>query len=361
MPSGGAASTATGLCAGTTYSVIVTDAASNTAIAAVTISSSSSAITLSVSATPASCGASNGTAAAAATGGSPQYTYLWSNGATQSAISNLQPANYTVTVTDANGCTQIQTVTISTNSSFSINATSTPSTCNGATGTATATPNGGTAPYTYLWNPSGQITSAATAIGSGSYTVTITDVIGCVSTQTVTVAATGGPTATATAASAAIAPGDSTILTATGGITYSWWSNGATTAVVTVTPAVTTVYCVTVTDANTCTDNACVTVQVETDCSGERLFLPTAFSPNGDGQNDELHVYYGNIKCISTYKLTIYNRWGEKVFETTNPGKYWDGTHRDKPLSTAVFVYYMEATLTSGENITKKGNVSLLR
>ncbi|TAL58166.1 MAG: hypothetical protein EPN85_12200, partial [Bacteroidetes bacterium] len=70
--------------------------------------------------------------------------------------------------------------------------------------------------------------------------------------------------------------------------------------------------------------------------------------------------------CIQNMTFTIYDRWGEKVFETTDQKICWDGTYKGnsdsyRGMNTAVFVYFLEATLTSGEKINKKGNISLLR
>ncbi|TAL57928.1 MAG: gliding motility-associated C-terminal domain-containing protein, partial [Bacteroidetes bacterium] len=88
------------------------------------------------------------------------------------------------------------------------------------------------------------------------------------------------------------------------------------------------------------------------------FYIPNAFSPNGDGEND---IFYVRGNCIKELTFIIYNRWGEKVFETTDPKICWDGIYKGKPLNTAVFVYYMEATLTNGEKINRKGNISLIK
>lgn len=88
------------------------------------------------------------------------------------------------------------------------------------------------------------------------------------------------------------------------------------------------------------------------------LFVPTAFSPNDDNQND-LECVYG--KCIESLLFSIYDRWGEKVFETTNQQQCWDGTYRGKRMNTGVFVYYLQATFKTGESVTKKGNIGLVR
>jgi len=87
-------------------------------------------------------------------------------------------------------------------------------------------------------------------------------------------------------------------------------------------------------------------------------FLPTAFSPNQDGLNDILYVRGRGIRDIA---LSIYNRWGEKVFESHNISDGWDGTFKGKPLGSAVFVYCLEVTFTNGDHATNKGNVTLIR
>ncbi len=88
------------------------------------------------------------------------------------------------------------------------------------------------------------------------------------------------------------------------------------------------------------------------------MFVPTAFSPDNNGEND-IELVYG--KCIQKIYFAIYDRWGEKVFETTDPTKGWDGVYKGAEMNTGVFVYYLQATLTTGEEVTKKGNISLFR
>ena len=190
----------------------------------------------------------------------------------------------------------------------------------------------------------------------GSYTVQVV-VTNCTgskdsTTQIVTVISTANAGTNITI----ITSGNSTTLTASGAGTYSW-SNGTTDAVITVSPSATTVYCVTVTNANGCTDIACVTVTVDLLDCGE-IFVPNAFSPNSDGQN-ELECVLS--KCIKTFSFAIYDRWGEKVFQTTDQKKCWDGAYKGKLLNTAEFVYYLEAILTNGETASKKGSISLIR
>ena len=88
------------------------------------------------------------------------------------------------------------------------------------------------------------------------------------------------------------------------------------------------------------------------------VFVPNAFSPDNNGEND-MECVYG--KCIKSLTFAIYDRWGEKVFETDNKDNCWDGVYKGKKMNTAVFVYYLRVTLNDGDEVIKKGNISLFR
>ncbi|GIV27455.1 MAG: hypothetical protein KatS3mg027_1269 [Bacteroidia bacterium] len=90
------------------------------------------------------------------------------------------------------------------------------------------------------------------------------------------------------------------------------------------------------------------------------LFVPNVFSPNGDGNNDELCVY-GTLCIVKDYLFVIYDRWGEKVFETTDKKACWDGTYKGKPLNNATFVYYIKGTKYDDSVIERKGNITLIK
>ena len=117
-----------------------------------------------------------------------------------------------------------------------------------------------------------------------------------------------------------------------------------------------TTYCAIVTNAYGCVDTACVDITVDQNCGS--IFVPNAFSPNSIGEN-EMECVYG--RCIVSMTFVIYDRWGEKVFETENPDICWDGTFRGKPMNSGVYVYILEATLLTGESVSQKGNISLFR
>ena len=103
------------------------------------------------------------------------------------------------------------------------------------------------------------------------------------------------------------------------------------------------------------TDTVCVTVVGVVDSC---FYLPNAFSPNGDGKND---FFFVNCNCFKTIHLIIFNRWGENVFETTNPAFHWDGSYQGKPMNIQVLVYSLSAELFDGKSIYRKGTISLIK
>jgi len=121
-------------------------------------------------------------------------------------------------------------------------------------------------------------------------------------------------------------------------------------------PTVTTRYVVTGYNSKNCKYNDTVDVCVIFDC-GE-MFVPNAFSPNHDGTNDVLYV---RGKCLSNFTFQIFNRWGEKVFETSRQEDGWDGTFNGDLMNTAVFVYRLEGTTVDNQPFSMKGNVTLIR
>jgi gliding motility-associated-like protein len=99
-----------------------------------------------------------------------------------------------------------------------------------------------------------------------------------------------------------------------------------------------------------------VTVIVDINCGD--FFIPNVFSPNGDGLNDMINVHG---RCITTFNLQIFNRWGEKVFETSSLSESWDGTFRGQKLDTGVFVYKADGISIDGQEFKLKGNITLIR
>ncbi|WCM41546.1 T9SS type A sorting domain-containing protein [Flavobacterium sp. CBA20B-1] len=185
-PSGGTAATATGLSAGM-YSVLVTDHTGNTITENFTITEPAP-IVGTVSKTDITCnGANNGTATVSVAGGTAPYTYLWSNGMMSNMATNLNVGNYTVSITDANGCKATASVSIAQPTALVITGTATNISCFGQNdGAITVSATGGTAPYSYSWS-NGQSGTSLSSLAKGTYIVTVTDANGCSKTESYTI------------------------------------------------------------------------------------------------------------------------------------------------------------------------------
>lgn len=125
-------------------------------------------------------------------------------------------------------------------------------------------------------------------------------------------------------------------------------------------PPVTTDYTVTLTDqrAGCRVDTSIQIYVIPVICEEPNIFVPNAFTPNGDGNNDVLYV---RGAFIEEMHFIIYDRWGEKVFETFDQTKGWDGTYKGRKADPAVFVYYLEVRCIGGKSFFKKGNTTVLK
>ncbi len=259
--------TATGLAAGT-YVGTVTD---NVGCAAsdIVIITEPLALSLTPSSTNSNCGASDGSASVAVTGGTGTYTYLWNDVGTQttSTAVTLPAGTYNVTVTDGNACTDTTNATVSdlAGGTASIGS-STNASCNGVCdGSATASITGGTAPFTYSWDdPASQTNITATGLCATAVNVTITDNVGCISIAGVTLTEpaaisliTGSVDATC-----GNSDGSASVLASGGsGGPYTYlWNDPLVQTTDTATALAAGAYVVVVTDAGACSDSSTVTV-----------------------------------------------------------------------------------------------------
>jgi hypothetical protein len=270
----------TGLSAGN-YSVVITDAHGCTENRSYSISQATANITVTANKTNAICTSNTGSINISVSGGSSPYTYIWSNGLTTQDIYNIAAGNYTVNITDANGCVKIQSYSISsTSGNICVSVTKTNANCANTNGNINISVSGGTAPYSYQWS-NGATTQDISSLSSGSYTVNITDANGCSSAQTYTIGQSSGNLS----AGIGVSPqytvsgqqaytifigygAQSVTLSASvsgGTAPYSrqWSSTSSTNSSVTVSPTTTTVYTLTVTDANGCIATATRTIIVK--------------------------------------------------------------------------------------------------
>lgn len=289
-------------------------------------------------------------------------TYNWNTNPVQTADSaiDLTAGDYELTINDGSACIQTLTLTITEpaaiNASINSNAN-----CATANGKATAIVSGGTPPYTYSWSPVISNSYSIGGLSGGTYTCKITDAFNC--TATVSISTNQG-LIISPAPDITVLAGESTTIGVTGSsnaVTYQWspalgldCPTCASTLAKMESAGVR--YCVRVTDTLTqCVDSACITIFVKIIC--DKPFVPTAFSPNGDNYNDVLLV---TANCTYTVLFTIYNRWGEKVFEMADIKNGWDGSFKNKKLDPDVFVYYLQA-IVNGESISQRGNITLIK
>jgi SprB repeat/Chlamydia polymorphic membrane protein (Chlamydia_PMP) repeat len=205
-------------------------------------------------------GGPGGMVTTSVTGGTAPYTYLWSTADTSFVILEGPAGTYAVTVTDANGCSLADSVTVETTGNLTLSINVTPTNCHDSNdGTAAITPLGGTAPFAWLWQDD-QTDSLLTGLGGGSWSVTVTDALGCTGDVQFSMTAPDTLVAEVTGTGASCfgeATGEAAA-TATGGTEpYSYqWSNAMTTPVIGQLPP--GWYSVTVTGLNQCNDTASV-------------------------------------------------------------------------------------------------------
>ncbi len=270
------------------YTVTATDASGCTTSSAFLITEASALNVSTQFVTPVSCFWSmNGSAAAAVSGGVGPYSYQWNpSGGNNSVASNLAPGNYTVTATDAIGCTNSANATISQPAVLATTYSTSDASCFGANdGSATISPAGGTAPYSYSWSPSGGNAATATGLISGNYTVTVTDSRSCTTTATITI--NEPPEIVLTLSSATSTCGGavgSSEVSASGGIpgyTYLWGPVVSTDSILLNIPV--GIYTVTVQDASGCTTSASTAVINTTSPIITSTITPVSCNGGNDG------------------------------------------------------------------------------
>lgn len=315
---------------------------------------------------PSCAGYCDGELSSSASGGTAPYTFEWSNGATTSTASGLCAGTYSLTITDANACVSISQATLEEPDSLvaAMDATSIPC-MEACIGTIEADVYGGTAPYTYTWDD-GQGNATAAGLCAGPHTLTVTDANGCELIKSAEVILDWVfEDIVVSPLIDTIYKGQQSTFEATGiqGVAYQWFPQDGLTApfqaVTGASPDKTTLYTLLAEDNNGCiyTDSVKVVV-LDVICREPYIYVPNAFTPNGDNLNDILYV---RSAVAAEVRLVIYDRWGEKVFETTEQSRGWDGTHRGQACDPGVFVYYLGVTCFDEQVFEKKGNITLIR
>lgn len=285
------------------------------------------------------------------------YNYQWlpTTGLSNPNIPNpiatiTDDITYTIIVNNNYGCQTIRTITIDVQAEpLSVNLGADTLIC--SNNTLLLDPEGSYA--SYLWQDASTDTSF-TVTQSGTYAVTVSNAIGCNAVDTILVdMATVTPDITG---NLSIFYGENTILSLTSPFDTYLWSNSQTTPTITVDTS--GVYTVTVTDENDCTATDQVTITLQ---YIEDLLIVNAFSPNNDGINDIFGAKNIDNNTLPSYSMVVYNRWGNKVFETKQISEGWDGKYKGFDAEMGVYAYYITAKFASGKEKIYKGNVSVIR
>jgi gliding motility-associated-like protein len=354
-----------------THTVTVSDANLCTATATATLTQPTP-FNISLSTTGLSCyGATNGSASVTVSGETAPYTYFWSNFATTSSTNGLFGGPFSVVIDDANGCDTIIIGTINEPGQIDVSLTTFEPLCaDSGNGSINTTIVGGTPPFTYAWN-NGAPPVANPTVGSGTFTVTVTDANNCTATETTGVNAPEPFTLNLIGINPGCIGDSSGVITANtnGGaapLSYTWSASSGSSSQSFLERVKRGYYAVTVTDANGCVATGQVFLQdpqVDPEsCRPDNytVLIPTAFTPNGDNVNDRLVAITKNVQKLELY---VYNRWGEKVYENLNmiPGDGWDGSYKGKQQPMGAYVYIFNVEYLNGIRTTDKGTTTLIR
>ena len=316
--------------------------------------------------------AADGRAGVLPVGGAPPYAVAWSTGGAGVQLSGLAAGTYTATITDAQGCTAAQTLTLLAPPKLALDLAVTDPVCPGeAMGRITAAASGGASPYLYALDGGSFVQNPVfQGLASGLYQVAVQDANGCETDSTAAVAAPADIAAVFDPASVNIHFGDSLLLTPLLNFAPDSIAWTPATAELSCTdcldpwvkPLRSAVYRLVVWNADGCSTTAAVEVRVD---RRPRLYVPTAFNPNGSGQNDFFQVFAGpEIRILR--RLTVYDRWGETAFDARDflpdaPIGRWDGRLHGQDFNPGVFVWVCVFELSDGTVETLSGDVTLLR
>lgn len=299
--------------------------------------------------------------------------FSWSPAATLNNPGIINPmatptgtTTYTVTA-KIGSCTATDNVIISTVPYPGANAGADTIICSGTK----AQLNGSIVANSFTWSPSSSLENANTLnptarpTGTTAYILTARDVIGCPKPKSDTILVTVLPKINAFAGrDTSVVVGQPLQFTATGGVSYLWSPATGLNKTNIANPLATygeevedIQYKVNVYNEANCVDSAYVSVKIYK--TNPQVFVPTAFTPDGDGRNDLFRPIAVGITRIEYFR--VFNRWGQLVFSTTVNGKGWDGKIGGKDQGAGSFVWLVKGVDYTGKSFFAKGTVTLLR
>ncbi|HXS35673.1 MAG TPA: PKD domain-containing protein [Flavipsychrobacter sp.] len=302
--------------------------------------------------------------------GDTASSYLWSfgDGATDTNYNTTHQysntGNYTVSliVSNKQGCADTANTTINLVHPIPITTSGDTTICQGTTAQLHAY---GAATYSWLPPYSLSDPNSADPISTASvtttYIVTGTDNGGCVGKDSLQVKILPGPTLILNSNGQIISCTNKTVqLFATGAINYSWqpakYCDDSASSQPIVSPQNTTTFYVTGIGANGCSSKGSIIVDAD---KQPNVFMPSAFTPNGDGKND---LVYPIIACDFVFEsFHIYNRWGQEIFTTKTYMQGWDGRFKGVPCEIGSYYYFVKGHSQEGEELLIKGDIALIR
>ena len=355
------------------YTVLVTDTNLCTATVSINITQPP-VLDVSATETDVLCnGGNTGTVLALGSGGNPGYNYTLSNGvnlfnSASGQFGNLAAANYMAGVIDANGCLDSVPIVVNEPAPLTDIVNVTPATCyHYADGQIEILASGGVAAYNYTYlNGVSNSTGILNGLAAGTYTFTISDANSCtlidsgVVTEPDSVEINVLPNPTEVKLGEVLQMNTTT--NQSGTLTYNWLPAFGLSCYDCANPVFDGVYSYTynvvVTNAAGCTGTSNVVVKV---IPNYDVFIPNAFTPNGDGTNDFWQLF-GNMKSFKQVEVMVFNRIGEKVFESNDINFTWDGTYQGKYAPPEVYTYVAKFVwLNNHSDSNYKGTVTLLR
>lgn len=321
-------------------------------------------------------GYSDGSLTAVPTGGTPPYAYNWSNGGTQATISNIPAGDYSVTITDSNNCTFLLDCTLGQPDQFDV--------------TFVADSTVGCDPFTvHFTNTSDEQFSCSWDFGDGNtasgcdvshtylnadcydVTLTIQTDIGCENSATYTDYICVNPTPTAALnadpTELFVSMGETNITNlSSGAVSYIWDLGDGTDLQTYYEPGLHTypdyfldqytVTLIAISDQG-CADTAKIVIEMDNELI---MYIPNAFTPDGDEFNNVFKPVFP--AAVSSYDFVIYNRWGQRIFESHDTEIGWDGTYNGNMVQDGTYIWTVKViTKHSAKPVVKQGTVSLLR
>jgi len=276
--------------------------------------------------------------------------YQWSNGASSQQIVVHAPGSYSVIGTTSQNCKSFDTlriINVWSNPVVTLNHN--PGLCEGDTRVL----NAGNF-NSYLWQD-GSNSSSFMVTGTGIYYVTVWDNNQCKGSDTTVINTLLPLPADFLPADTSICNYGSLLIRPSSSFSSYAWSNNSVSASISV--SVPGIYWLQVKDGNNCTGKDSILVKPKECLKG--FYIPTAFTPDNNGRNDEFKPFIGGT--VKQYRFTVYNRWGQVVFTTTDLNKGWDGTFRGLAQDTNVFAWMCTYELPGEPIKTEKGVVVLIR